>query len=143
MSTNILTITREYTTKTGRRGVCYTIKGAAAATFIPTACEDVLGWLLGSLGLGAETLEDIIAATDEDDWEIDRWTKHGHDRVYVTLISKLNGGRNWNGGIGNKWWVCLKTGKIENVWRWAGAKTRKRHEGEANELLRRIAALAA
>lgn len=50
MSKHIIGITREYTTRNGRRGVCYTLRGAKAASFIP-AGVDALGWLMVSLGL--------------------------------------------------------------------------------------------
>lgn len=53
MSKHIIQITREYTTSTGTTGVCYTLKGKRAASFVPRGV-DALGWLLGSLGLAKE-----------------------------------------------------------------------------------------
>ena len=50
MSKHIISISSEYTTSNGRRGVCYTLRGARAASFVP-ADVDALGWLLASLGL--------------------------------------------------------------------------------------------
>lgn len=57
------------------------------------------------------------------------WTRvPGRERVYVDL-SKHNGGRAWNGGVGHRI-IVHANGRVEFDGRctWAGAATRKHHE---------------
>jgi hypothetical protein len=57
------------------------------------------------------------------------WTRvPGRERVYVDL-TKHNGGRAWNGGVGHRL-IVHADGRVEfdGRFQWAGAATRKHHE---------------
>lgn len=97
MSKHIIGITREYTTRNGRRGVCYTLRGAKAASFVP-AGVDALGWLLASLGL-AKKEEKMSWTTNLED--------HRKRKSWMAACSLKSDGRylafdflrcSWKGG---------------------------------------------
>jgi hypothetical protein len=71
------------------------------------------------------------------------WTRvPGKERIYVDL-EKLNGGRNWNGGIGHRVVVDLNDGSVKLDTQygrtWAGGATRDFHT--ENDTLGKIAAV--
>lgn len=137
-------IIREYTTKTGRRGVVYSLEGRKAATFIPTACDNIAAHLSAALGLAQPTLEEKLERLDYDrgTFEVSIWEKYGKRRVYVNLKKKLNGGRNWNRGLGAAWYLDLESGRVVQCLDWAGSKTFKAYDDAADELLEQLEEVA-
>ena len=140
MTTQVLAITRQYITSTGRRGVCYTFKGRKCATFIPTNTDNVVEHLLGRLGLAqAKTLAELVDELeyDREDFQVSLWERYGKSRIYVDLLQKSNGGKRWNGGLGYSFWVDTKTGRVMGG-SWAGAKTRNAWEEDVDALTEQI-----
>lgn len=152
-----LTVTTGYHTNNNRFGLCYTLaNGKKGSTFIPTALamrgdvEEMERYLMERMGLElpAKSLDDALKGLSEElalegDFEINRWSKGGHDRLYINLMRKNNGGKNWNGGLGGAWYVCLVTGKSVQSRDWAGAATRNSWESDVDALIARIQALVA
>ena len=150
-----LTITNQYRTNNNRFGLCYQLaNGKKGATFVPSALamrgdvEEMERYLAARLGLDqpVKSLDDALKAlakelAQEGDFEINRWTKGAHDRVYINLMRKNNGGKGWNGGLGGVWYVCLATGKSVQSRGWAGAATRNSWERDVDALIARIQAL--
>ena len=66
------------------------------------------------------------------------WTRvPGKERVYVTLLAKRNGGRNWNGGVGRESYFDVSARRWHHG-DWAGAATRDAFGDEFDALTKEI-----
>lgn len=137
-----------HTASNNARYATYTIKGKGnACTFIPKSCKnavEVAAWL-NPAPVDLNALCDSLNTdwAGEPEWRVTLWEKYGKRRVYVKLVNKCNGGKNWNGGIGGKWCIDLdRNGELSQDWSWAGAATRKTYESELNEIVEAIRAAA-
>jgi hypothetical protein len=90
---------------------------AATATVVPT--PTIID--LKALAERIAELDGVLSAN--------AWTRvPGRERIYVDL-TKHNGGRSWNGGVGHRL-IVHADGRVEfdGRFQWAGAATRKHHE---------------
>jgi hypothetical protein len=128
----IITIIRTYTVKSST-GFVYEIAGRKAASFAKSA-EALAASLGAELPASAgPTVDEVIKQLIEehgDDIAVRRWTpapkpgQAAQDRVYIDLIYKLNGGKNWNAGQAGGFFVDLAKGTWRPPSVWAGARTR-------------------
>lgn len=66
--------------------------------------------------------------SDKEVFTVNYWTKgKGKERAYITLNEKLNGGQDWNNGVGWEGYVDLYSGDVVTTRDWAGGATRDKY----------------